>query len=76
MHAPRQRIVYPGTFDPLTRGHEDLVRRASQMFSEVVVGVAGSSGKSPLFSLKDRVALAKRPCKASAMFACLGLRAC
>lgn len=59
MHAPRQRIVYPGTFDPLTRGHEDLVRRASQMFSEVVVGVAGSSGKSPLFSLKDRVALAK-----------------
>lgn len=58
MQPPRQRIVYPGTFDPMTRGHEDLVRRASQMFSEVVVAVAGSSGKSPLFDLRERVELA------------------
>jgi pantetheine-phosphate adenylyltransferase len=59
MQTPRQRVVYPGTFDPLTRGHEDLVHRASQMFSEVVVAVAGSSGKSPMFGLEQRVALAR-----------------
>jgi len=58
MQSPRQRVVYPGTFDPLTRGHEDLVRRASHMFGEVVVAVAGSSGKSPMFDLDERVALA------------------
>ncbi len=58
MESPRQRIVYPGTFDPLTRGHEDLVRRASHMFAEVVVAVAGSSGKTPMFNLQERVALA------------------
>lgn len=58
MQSPRQRVVYPGTFDPLTRGHEDLVRRASRMFGEVVVAVAGSSGKSPMFTLDERVALA------------------
>jgi len=50
--------VYPGTFDPLTRGHEDLVRRAAHMFDRVIVGVAQSAGKRPLFSLDERVALA------------------
>jgi len=59
MLSPRQRVVYPGTFDPLTRGHEDLVRRASHMFGEVVVAVAGSSGKMPMFDLSERVALAR-----------------
>lgn len=46
--------VYPGTFDPLTRGHEDLVRRASNLFSKVVVGVAASRSAS-LFTLEERV---------------------
>jgi pantetheine-phosphate adenylyltransferase len=50
--------VYPGTFDPLTRGHEDLVRRAAHMFDNVIVGVAQSTGKRPLFSLDERVELA------------------
>lgn len=50
--------VYPGTFNPLTRGHEDLVRRASKLFDRVIVAVAASPGKSPLFSLEERVGLA------------------
>jgi pantetheine-phosphate adenylyltransferase len=52
------KAVYPGTFDPITRGHEDLVRRASQLFDEVVVGVADSRGKQPFFSLAERVEMA------------------
>ncbi|MGC3963348.1 MAG: pantetheine-phosphate adenylyltransferase [Rhodocyclaceae bacterium] len=52
-------VVYPGTFDPLTRGHEDLVRRASGMFDHVVVGVAQHSGKNPIFTLDERVELAR-----------------
>jgi pantetheine-phosphate adenylyltransferase len=50
--------VYPGTFNPLTRGHEDLVRRAAKLFDRVVVAIAASPGKSPLFSLAERVELA------------------
>lgn len=51
--------VYPGTFDPLTRGHEDLVRRAASLFDRVVVAIAESRKKGPFFSLEERVALAK-----------------
>ena len=51
--------VYPGTFDPLTRGHEDLVRRASGLFTKVVVGVADSRQKNPFFSLEERLSIAK-----------------
>lgn len=51
--------VYPGTFNPLTRGHEDLVRRAMKIFDRVVVAIAESPGKSPLFSLAERVQLAE-----------------
>lgn len=50
--------VYPGTFDPLTRGHEDLVRRASGLFDKLVVGIAVSSNKHPFFSLDERLAIA------------------
>ena len=49
------RVVYPGTFDPVTLGHEDLVRRASDLFPSVIVAVAGSSNKSTMFSLDERV---------------------
>lgn len=52
------RAVYPGTFDPLTLGHEDVAKRAAQLFSEVVVGIAASNPKRPLFSLDERVAIA------------------
>ena len=51
--------VYPGTFDPLTRGHEDLVRRASKLFDRVVVGIAESRSKKPFFSLDERVEIAR-----------------
>ena len=54
-----KRAVYPGTFDPITNGHEDLIQRASRLFDEVVVGVAHSQAKRPFFSLDERVALAR-----------------
>lgn len=50
--------VYPGTFDPLTRGHEDLVRRAANLFDRVVVGVAHSQAKKPFFTIEERVDIA------------------
>ncbi|HEX5393300.1 MAG TPA: pantetheine-phosphate adenylyltransferase [Rhodocyclaceae bacterium] len=51
--------VYPGTFDPLTRGHEDLVRRACKLFDKVIVAIAASERKGPMFSLEDRITIAK-----------------
>ena len=51
--------IYPGTFDPLTKGHEDLVRRASSLFDRVIVAVADSPNKRPFFALEDRVAMAQ-----------------
>ncbi len=51
--------VYPGTFDPLTRGHEDIVRRASSLFTAVIVGVADSRGKRPFFTLAERIDMAR-----------------
>jgi len=53
------RAVYPGTFDPITNGHEDLIQRASRLFTEVVVGVAQSQAKRPFFTLEERVSLAR-----------------
>lgn len=54
------KVVYPGTFDPITRGHEDIVRRASMLFDQVIVGVAQSAGKSPIFGMEERVELARK----------------
>ncbi len=51
--------VYPGTFDPITYGHIDLVKRATKIFDNVVVAVASSSGKQPLFTMQERVTLAR-----------------
>jgi pantetheine-phosphate adenylyltransferase len=51
--------VYPGTFDPITRGHEDLVRRAAEMFDKVIVGVAESRSKRPFFETAERVDMAR-----------------
>lgn len=51
--------VYPGTFDPITNGHIDLVSRAAPLFDRLVVGIAESPGKSPSFSLDDRISLAR-----------------
>jgi pantetheine-phosphate adenylyltransferase len=57
------KAVYPGTFDPITRGHEDLVRRAATLFEEVVVGIADSRGKHPFFALEERLRLAREVLK-------------
>lgn len=51
--------MYPGTFDPITLGHEDLVRRACRLFDKVVVAVAANPGKEPMFSPEERVELAR-----------------
>jgi pantetheine-phosphate adenylyltransferase len=51
-------IVYPGTFDPITNGHIDLVERASKLFGKVVIGIASNRQKSPLFSIEERIELA------------------
>ena len=60
MSPPRNRIaVYPGTFDPITNGHVDLVSRASGLFELIVVGVAESPGKSPALPLSERIALTR-----------------
>jgi pantetheine-phosphate adenylyltransferase len=51
--------MYPGTFDPITNGHLDLVRRAARLFDRVVVAVAASPNKAPMFTLEERIAMAR-----------------
>ena len=51
-------IVYPGTFDPITNGHIDLIERASKLFDKLIIGIASSQKKSPLFDIDERIALA------------------
>lgn len=58
-----KRALTPGTFDPITTGHLDVITRASQLVDEVIVGVAASPKKSPLFSLEERVELARESTK-------------
>jgi pantetheine-phosphate adenylyltransferase len=58
-----KKVVFPGTFDPLTGGHLDLITRAATLFDEVILAVAASPGKRPLFSLEERISLAKDVCQ-------------
>jgi pantetheine-phosphate adenylyltransferase len=51
--------VYPGTFDPITLGHLDIIRRGTRVVDHLIIAVAGNDGKNPLFSLEDRVAMAE-----------------
>lgn len=55
----KTKAIYPGTFDPITNGHSDLVFRAARLFDHVVVAIAANPSKQPLFSLEERVALAQ-----------------
>lgn len=55
-----RNAVYPGTFDPITNGHQDLVRRAASIFDRVIVAIAANPNKAPLFPLETRVDLARR----------------
>lgn len=54
-----KRAIYPGTFDPITVGHLDIIQRAHTMFDEIIVAVADSQSKTPMFSLEQRVAMVK-----------------
>lgn len=56
-------VLYPGTFDPITNGHLDLIERAARLFDKVVVAVADSHGKNPLFDVETRVELVKKVVK-------------
>lgn len=60
MELNRRVAIYPGTFDPMTRGHEDLVRRAVSLFDHVIVGIAESRAKKPFFNLEERVDMARQ----------------
>jgi pantetheine-phosphate adenylyltransferase len=51
--------IYPGTFDPITNGHVDIIKRACAIFDKVFIGIAPSESKKPMFDLKDRIAMAK-----------------
>jgi len=55
----KNKAVYPGTFDPITRGHEDLVRRAAKLFDHIVLAVADSKAKRPMFTLSERIDIAR-----------------
>ncbi len=55
-----RNAVYPGTFDPITNGHHDLVRRAASIFDQVIVAIAANPNKAPMFSLPMRVEMARR----------------
>ncbi len=56
----KNTVIYPGTFDPITNGHVDIIVRATKLFDRVVVAIAASSNKKPLFTLKKRIELAKK----------------
>lgn len=58
-----KKVIYPGTFDPVTNGHLDIIKRALRLFDEVIVAVAESGGKSPMFSFEDREAFLKEATK-------------
>lgn len=60
MPQPDMKVaVYPGTFDPITNGHTDLINRASRLFDDVIVAVAASAGKAPICAVDERMALAR-----------------
>jgi len=55
-----RRAIYPGTFDPITYGHLDVIERASRIYDEVIIGVAHNEDKNPLFSINERVAILRK----------------
>ena len=60
--TPYTKIIYPGTFDPITKGHLDLIKRACRLFDEVIVAVAIGHHKKPLFTLEERIGLVEEAC--------------
>ncbi len=62
----KNKVVYPGTFDPITKGHNDIIKRAASIFDEVTVAVAERLDKKPLFELKERIDMVKHSVKSLA----------
>jgi len=58
-----KRAIYPGTFDPITNGHVDIIQRAAEIFDEIIVAVAENKAKKPMFSVEERVAMVKKATK-------------
>ncbi len=58
-----KRAIYPGTFDPITNGHIDIIQRAAEMFDEIIVAVAENKAKKPMFNVSERVSMAKKATK-------------
>jgi len=58
-----KRAIYPGTFDPITNGHIDIIQRAATMFDEIIVAVAENKAKKPMFSVEKRVSMVKKATK-------------
>ena len=58
-----KRAIYPGTFDPITNGHVDIIQRAADMFDEIIVAVAENKAKKPMFTVEERVAMVKKSTK-------------
>ncbi|CAA6811777.1 MAG: Phosphopantetheine adenylyltransferase (EC [uncultured Sulfurovum sp.] len=62
MHK-KKRAIYPGTFDPLTKGHLDIIKRSSKMFDEIVIAIGDNPDKNPLFNVKERASMIKKATK-------------
>jgi pantetheine-phosphate adenylyltransferase len=62
-HLPMRTAIYPGSFDPLTNGHLDVIQRATKLFDRVIVAVAKSESKTPLFTLEERVEMVREAVK-------------
>jgi len=60
MKTMKQRAIYPGTFDPITNGHIDIIKRSAQLFPELIIAVASSRTKKPFFSLEQRIAFIEK----------------
>ncbi|UPT78222.1 pantetheine-phosphate adenylyltransferase [Sulfurovum sp. XGS-02] len=72
--SENRRAIYPGTFDPITNGHIDIISRASHMFDEIIVAVADSEAKKPMFSLEQRIDMVKAATKAFPTVKVIGFR--
>jgi pantetheine-phosphate adenylyltransferase len=69
-----QTVIYPGTFDPVTRGHLDLIERASKMFERVIVAVGDNPAKKPMFSARERMAMVRAETRALANIEAMSFR--
>ncbi len=72
--SENRRAIYPGTFDPITNGHIDIISRASHMFDEIIVAVADSEAKKPMFTLEQRINMVKAATKEFPTVKVIGFR--